>query len=347
MKRIILSVTFTVVVIGGGLLFAIAHDAKTDAKPDAAADVKPEAKPDAKPEAKKEAAPEPRVTRDTNGNVVIKIEAETQKLIALKVEALPATQMAPELKGYGRVLDPAPLAALMTEMASAQAAYQASSNELARLKTLATTGNASARALQTAEAAALHDQLLAQSARDRLILSWGRAVAEQNDLPAFIQSLTTFDTALIRVDLSAADRLKSPPAAARVVTLAGDSTDAQVLGPAGGVDPQTQGQGFIFQVKTNQARLLPGEAVSGYLKAPGEPLNGVIIPRDAVVRTDGNAWVYVASSEEHFTRKEITLDHLSENGWFVTSGIAANDQVVTVGAQSLLSEEIKLASGPD
>ena len=339
MKRIILSVIFIVVVIGGGILLTKARDAK----PDATADVKP----DTKPEAKKEAAPEPRVTRDTNGNVVIKIDNETQKLIAMKIEALPAAQMTPELKGYGRVLDPAPLAALMTELASAQAAYQASSNELARLNTLATTGNASARALQTAEAAALHDQLLMQSARDRLTLSWGRAVAEQTNLPAFIQSLTTLDTALIRVDLSASERLKSPPSTVRVVRLSGDSTEAQGLGPAGGVDPQTQGQGFIFQVKTNQARFLPGEAVSGYLKAPGESLNGVVMPRDAVVRTDGNAWVYVASSDEHFTRKEITLDHPVENGWFVTSGIVANDQVVTAGAQSLLSEEIKLASGPD
>ena len=87
--------------------------------------------------------------------------------------------MSPELKGYGKVLDPAPLAALVTELASAQAAYTASSNELARLKTLEGQGNASARALQTAEAAAQRDHLAVQSARERLTLSWGKAVADQ------------------------------------------------------------------------------------------------------------------------------------------------------------------------
>ena len=57
------------------------------------------------------------------------------------------------------MLDPAPLAALVTGLATAGAAYTASSTELARLKTLEGQGNASVRALQTAEAAAQRDRL--------------------------------------------------------------------------------------------------------------------------------------------------------------------------------------------
>ena len=78
------------------------------------------------------------------------------------------------------MLDPAPLAALVTELASAQAAYAASSSELARLKTLEGQGNASARALQTAEAAALRDRLAVQSARERLgpVVGQGRGGPE-------------------------------------------------------------------------------------------------------------------------------------------------------------------------
>jgi len=113
-----------------------------------------------------------------------------------------------------------------------------------------------------------------------------------------------------------------------------------------GVDPQTQGQGYIFQIKTNNARFLPGEAVTGHLKLPGEPLAGVVIPRDAVVRAEGRGWVYVAGDKNDFTRKEIALDHVAENGWFVTNGVAANEPVVVSGAQALLSEEQKAAYGP-
>jgi 2C-methyl-D-erythritol 2,4-cyclodiphosphate synthase len=50
--------------------------------------------------------------------------------------------------------------------ALAQAAFTASSNELARLRMLSGQGNASTRALQTVEAAASRDQLLIQSIRD-------------------------------------------------------------------------------------------------------------------------------------------------------------------------------------
>ena len=69
------------------------------------------------------------------------------------------------------------------------------------------------------------------------------------------------------------------------------------------VDPQMQGQGFLFLLKPNSLRLTSGEAVVGYLKIPGEPLAGVIIPREAVVRTEGAGWIYVLNAAgDAFTR---------------------------------------------
>ena len=141
-----------------------------------------------------------------------------------------AFQMTPELKGYGRVLDPAPLAALMTELATARAAYTASSNELARLKVLEAQGNASVRAIQTAEAAALRDRLAVRSVRERLTLSWGKAVGDRQDLPAFARSLVSLEAALVRVDLPVGKTLKGPPAGARIATLSGQSAEAEFLG---------------------------------------------------------------------------------------------------------------------
>ncbi|PYI86742.1 MAG: hypothetical protein DME26_08445, partial [Verrucomicrobia bacterium] len=62
----------------------------------------------------------PRITRDANSHVVINIDDETQGNMGLLVVHPETVQVSPELKGYGRVLDPAPLAALMIELASAQ-----------------------------------------------------------------------------------------------------------------------------------------------------------------------------------------------------------------------------------
>ncbi|HWY75823.1 MAG TPA: hypothetical protein VN281_09410 [Verrucomicrobiae bacterium] len=284
----------------------------------------------------------PTVETDTNGHVVININDELQGEIGIKVAGVKPESFSPEFKGYGRVLDPAPLAALMTELATDQAAYAASSNELVRLKTLAAENNASARALQAADATAQHDQLAIQSAKDRLRLAWGPALSAREDFPNLMQSLTSLSNAVVRIDLPAGEKLDPPPTGARIVTLAGSTAEADFLGPVVNVDPQTQGQGFNFLVKSDSLRLLPNEAVTGYIKVAGEAIPGVIIPREAIIRTDGASWVYVLSkSSEAFTRLPVNLEHPAEGGWFVTNGIAAKDYVVVTGAQTLLSQEMK------
>jgi hypothetical protein len=288
----------------------------------------------------------PKVSRDPNGQVIITISDEAQGELGLVVKKPEVFQMSPEVKAYGRILDPAPLAALLNELAAARAAYAASSNELARLKTLEGQGNASARAVQAAEAAAQRDQLAVQSATDRLSLTWGKVLPEQSDLPAFIQSVTSLETMLVRVDVPMGETLPAPPIGARLGTLSADSIEAKFLGPAPNVDPQMQGRGFLFLVTPNKPRLAPGEAVTAYLKLPGEPVTGVIIPREAVVRAEGAAWVYrLNPGGEAFARIEIPLEHPTQAGWFVTKGVTANDYVVVSGAQQLLSLEFKGQGG--
>jgi hypothetical protein len=336
-KRAILLVIVVAAGFAGGVLWM---------KQRAAAPLPAGEKPAAAPAPADEEAAGPQVSHDTNGNVVVTMSDETQGDLGILVKSPTAFQMSPELKGYGRVLDPAPLAALITELASAQAAYTASSGELARLKTLEGQGNASARALQTAEAAAARDLVAIQSARERLILSWGKTVADQKDLPSFVHDLTSLETVLVRIDLPVGERLKEPPAGARIATLSGPAADAAFLEMAPSTDPQMQGQGFIFLLRPNSLRLTSGESVVGYVKIPGEPLAGVIIPREAVVRVEGAGWMYVQNEGgEAFTRIEIPLDHPTEAGWFVTKGATATDHVVTTGAQQLLSIELKGQGG--
>jgi hypothetical protein len=335
-KRVIVLVIFIAAGFGGGVLWM----QKRAAAPS------PTAGTSAAPATAEEEAAAPTVSRDTNGNAVIAMSDETQGDLGILVKSLAAFQMRPEQKGYGRVLDPATLVALVTELASAQAAYTASSGEVARLKTLEGQGNASARAVQTAEAAASRDWAAIQSARERLTLSWGKVVADQKDLPAFIHDLSSLEAALVRIDLPVGEALKEPPTVARIVNLSGASADAALLEKASSVDPQMQGQGFLFLLKPNSLRLTSGEAVVGHLKIPGEPLTGVIIPREAVVRVEGAGWVYVLNSAgDAFTRIEVALDRPTEAGWFVTKGVSSGDYVVVTGAQQLLSIELKGAGG--
>jgi hypothetical protein len=81
-------------------------------------------------------------------------------------------------------------------------------------------------------------------------------------------------------------------------------------------------------------------AVSAWLTRPGEPEPGVIIPREAIVRHEGEAFVYVQTSKETFERKAVELHHPLAAGWF-TDEFKAGTKIVTNGAQQLLSQELK------
>ena len=69
--------------------------------------------------------------------------------------------------------------------------------------------------------------------------------------------------------------------------------------------------------------------------------NGVIIPNSAVVWYAGKPWVYHKVSANQFSRLPINTDVEIENGWFQQGNFQPSDEVVTSGAQLLLSEEFK------
>lgn len=383
------------------------------------------------------------VSHNDKGETVLKLDAEAVTRVGVKVELLAAADFSPEAKGFGRVLDPAPLAALVSEiataqlafensrrelelahkrregelalaraslklseasvqltkaqsdaeLAAAQAAFKASSLELERAKTLAKQNNISERALQAAEAAAAkdsvavataklggtraaqtaelavqkdrlqldlteatttravqtaeaavhRDEVAAGAVRAKLATAYGRVLLDQENLVEFTQSLVVGQTALVRMDVPAGEPLKEQPTAAHLISLAdaGAVIAAQLLGPAGGTAAQLQGQGFLLLVKQEGARLAPGTLITGALRLPGEQEHGVTVPRSAIVRHEGEAFIYLSTKEGEFTKKEIELEHATSGGWFIHEGLKAGEQVVVAGAQQLLSEESK------
>jgi hypothetical protein len=282
------------------------------------------------------------LSHDADDNVVIHMTDETQGDIGIVVTNLAAARLAPEVKAYGRVLDPSQLAGTFGDFTTAQAANETSQAELQRLKTLAAQTNTSARSLQAAEAAAARDQAQFEAARLKWIATGCAAMNGRQNFAELMKSLGSLESALVRVDLPAGENLSSPPVGARLVTLSGDQVAAGFLGAAPLVDPLSQSRGFLFLVSTNAAAFAPGAAVTAWLQLSGEAQDGVIVPRDAVVRAEGKGWVYLLNAGgEAFTRKPIALDHATESGWFIHTGAAPGDFVVISGAQTLLSQEMK------
>lgn len=284
-----------------------------------------------------------RVEAATNGETILNLDEKTQKLIGLQTAILSPTTLPREIKGYGHVLDSSSLVQLLSAIASARASLDASSKEYRRVKDLFDQGeNASARNLQTSEAAMKRDQITLRAAEAQLASAWGTSIARLPDLQALAESLSTLRLAVVRLDLPAGELTAETPSAARLIL-----PDARAMLPAGFLgratvtDPQVQGQGFLFVATNDPPQLSAGLALTGFMQMPGPALSGAIVPESAVVRDAGKAWAYAQTDATHFARRLIDNEHAFPNGWFVTHGWQPQDKVVIIGAQTLLSEEHK------
>lgn len=65
------------------------------------------------------------------------------------------------------------------------------------------------------------------------------------------------------------------------------------------------------------------------------------VPNAALVRYDGQDWLYEDVESEHYTKRKVSLKEPVADGWLVTGDIDPQGRVVTVGAEVLLSEELK------
>ena len=302
------------------------------------------------------------VTRDDKGNVVIKISDEMQGDMGLLVAQPAAMSLSPEVKGFGRVVDPSPLAEMLMELGKAQLIYDTSHQELERMKALKKDNNTSDRAFETAETAYRQNLGDVFAVWYKIQKNFGGRLAEitgpmvvppgtqRKPNPLLGEIADGRGVFLVRVDLPVSETLNFSPAGARILGLAESALPVQAdyFGNVSAVDPQTQARGYFFLVSTNQPRLTPGMAVTAFIQSNEQSQSGVIIPREAVVRKDGAGWVYVAdSSGEAYVRTEIALDHPTDAGWFVTKAVTASDHIVVTGAAQLLSEELKGQLGGD
>lgn len=282
------------------------------------------------------------VQHGTNGEIFLKLNPQTQARMGLKAQPLESARLNPEVKTYGQVLDPAPLVSLLVEQSTAKASLEASTREYERLKQLAATGqNASARAVEAAEAMMKKDRIQLDASLARLALALGPETAGRTDLASLVESLLHFKAALVRFDVPLTEKLPGRPTGARLASPAEAETfaEAAYLGPATSADPQMPGQGFLFLLQTNPPP--PGTLLGGWLTLPGEPESGVIVPREAIVRHEGEAFIYVQKGVDAFARQEVELEHPLKKGWFVEKGLQPGIHVVVEGAQQLLSEEFK------
>ena len=293
-----------------------------------------------------------KITQGTNGETILTLDVATQKRIGLEIASPPAADWQPEIKAYGRALDPAPLMDLLADLGRAQITFDSSHQELERAKQLKQDKNISERAFQDIEATYRQNLATLSVARFKIETAWGKRIAEMTGkivVPPGTLRKPDIDLdklaaggGLIRVDLPAGERLTEAQAA-RIETLAKQElpVTASYFDVLPVMDPQTQQQGVLFlnDAPNTAERLIPGEAVTAFIKTGGTPVKGVMIPASAILRHLGKGSIFVQTGETSFLRREISLDRPIAEGFF-SADLSPSDHVVVTGAQTLLSAEL-------
>jgi hypothetical protein len=296
------------------------------------------AEPDAHAEAKKEA--------EAKHDGALHWTKEQQAAAGIATAQPKAVEVKPEVKAFGRVLDGTAIAASLGDIEAAQVARDASAKEFERVQLLRSQGdNASLRALETAEAAMKRDRVLLSTAQTRIIAAWGPALAGRSDLPDLAEALLKQKAALLRIDLLPGETAAGTPKTVRLAAITGEeiSIEAEILGPAPSADPQTQGVCYLALLRNGGPS--PGTLLSAFIPSGGEAEKGFLIPRGSIIRHDGEAFVWLQTGDDKFERKQVELGRALKDGILATGGVAETNRVVVVGAQQLLSDELKAGGG--
>jgi hypothetical protein len=290
-----------------------------------------------------------------NGDPVIRLDAETQQRSGIETGVPPSTPHPEELRAYGMVLDVARLTELSNNYANAKAQVQTAQAKLAMSKPafdraqklFNETHVVSQAQVQAAEASFGTDQasLVAAEAQVRTFTAtayqeWGpvlgKSLIEESPM---IKALIERQSFLLQITLPPGVFLSAPPAAASIEIGKAARGEITFVSPATRIDPKIQGLSFFYAASA-ETGVLPGMNVLAFLPS-GKSTEGVAVPASAIIWWQGRAWVYRRTGEETFTRVAIATDLPAPGGGYVANDVAKDAEIVTHGAQLLLSEEFR------
>lgn len=311
------------------------------------------------------------------GATVVTLSPEVQAQSDIATSRLTAGTQHPTLNSFGSVVSIDPLIELRTRYLSAiadanvaRASLANSQQEYQRMQQLNQDDrNVSDRVVLASQALYKTDQTKLQAAqiqagnvRDNIRQLWGEALASQATQASSepMQKLLQYKDVLVQVTLPfdaptphAGDTLWVSPAGSQ-----GKPIQASYVSASPQTDITLQGKTYYYRAPADNLRA--GMRITVRQELSGTPEQktaqadktvrtdsnalaniGVIVPNTAVVWYGGKAWVYRKQGQDKFTRLPISTDQPMAEGWFSKGLLKPDDEVVTNGAQLLLSEEFK------
>jgi uncharacterized protein YaiL (DUF2058 family) len=275
----------------------------------------------------------------------VKLPAETQAKLGLRSEPLKAAASAATLSGFVKVLDAGPLAQLDSDIDAARAAAEASQAEFERSQALNKDGQAvAAKQVEAARAQARADKTKLDLLQRRVGLEWGDGIARLSarQRGQLLADIGAGRAALIRIDTPSGEGLMGLKRVELDLGPLG-KVRATVLGTARAGDPHLLSPGLIATARGPGVRSLSIGLSAPVTLTASAPVRGVLVPRAALLRSDGETWVYVRTASDTFLRKEVENGRRDSSGLFAPEGLKAGEQVVTQGAAALFAAETNVS----
>lgn len=301
----------------------------------------------------------PNRVANQDGTTMITISPATQAQSDINTSPLKSAKHQSSINTYGSVLSIDTLIDLRTRYLAAKAeievlraAFSYSKNELNRLqilnqddKNVSDKAVATVRSINKSEEAKIAAaESNARNISDSMRQLWGEALTQHAINPnksELLQNLINTQEVLIQITLPY-DAPEPRDGSSIMVTPTaspGEPIRAEFISRAPVSNTTLLGKTYYYRAKTKELRA--GMQVSAITATSSKASDGVIIPNSAIVWYAGKSWVYKKTAADKFSRISVVTDAEVDNGWFYQGKLSAGEEVVTSGAQLLLSEEFK------
>jgi hypothetical protein len=278
---------------------------------------------------------------ETKPALGVALKEEERGKLGVELGDVAAATFQPTLDGAARIIDAQTVVVAMADLDKATAEARTSDVALKRARDLYRADKTvSAETLEAAERQAAGDQAQLAVARAHASLQFGAAPwlgAERRE--SLLAGLARGDMLLVSASFPSGLPAVRPAnlALRRIGTQIAEFwvTTEIWTGPS---DPSVPGPTLLGLLSTPTG-LSYGERLIASV-ATGPEVSGSVVPASAVVLAGGEAWCYVAESEDVLARRRVDLGRPVPQGYFQMSGFAPGEHVVVAGAGLLLAREI-------
>lgn len=292
------------------------------------------------------------------GATVVKLSTDMQQQSEIKTTRLQEATSQETLKTLGNVLSIDSLIEQRSQYLTAKAdatiaraSLLNSKQEFQRLRALNQDDrNVADRAVTAAQAAFESDKAKEQAAetkatniQNNMRQTWGETLAKlatQASPSADFDALLKHNEVLIQVVMPF--HQNTAPHTIYISLNNASSSDGNIetklVSSAPKADSAVQGATFFYRAPASNLR--SGMRVNVQLPNKSDKQR-VSIPTNAVIWYGGKAWVYQKIATDKFMRLPIEASTQVSGSWLSIGKLKINDEIVTSGAQLLLSEEFK------